>query len=609
MNNYYDIFGMMNGQMNQIGLILCVIIVVLIIWLISILFIHRRHISRNGKLKQIIASIRLETDRLDEIIQKQKSVERDKEYLETANNELKNRAYQILDEFKSAGNSLRLCEEQITLAKTEIKDLNSHNESLQKELDEKQSVLDEILSAINQARKELESLNAGKKQLIDILKNKLEEVSQAKSELNDLRHENQQLISSVETLKRGKDSLLEEIEKIKKTPNDIKRIGYTPNADFKNDCYPAVYMPEAKSKLLLSGIGRSGSIGRMEQAIKNQLKELLKTNQLYVISDNFHLDISGSKRTYEPDLTIYNQTLNLYIDIEIDEPYYGNPPKYSHCINNNNDLQRNRYFVENGWVVIRFSEHQIVNQLQSCCKYIAEVISKIDNTFKIPDLFKYYSDIRTEKFWSEKDVEKWITEGYREKYLQLDVLPDTTNLSTFLNSIIQIERKSDLFDENTDNLFKNYIKGTLRNLPQNNRLFEQFRSFINDRVGITDENILEFGVKCTEFDIDSKIDLLAPKENNTYNLYCWRNTEAVEACQNVYSNNLQWNTDKEYNYVRYTVELNIYKKILEEKYDKKINDAYLVQLNENINYYELHPIHILPELTEKIISLLKHPLK
>ena len=157
-----------------------------------------------------------------------------------------------------------------------------------------------------------------------------------------------------------------------------------------------------------------------------------------------------------------------------------------------------------------------MKQLQSCCKYIAEVIQTIDNSFVIPDLFNSYSVLRIENFWSEEIVQKWIEAGYREKYLQLDVLPNETNLSTFLNTIIQIERKSDLFDENTNNLFKSYIKGTLRYLPQNNRLFEQFRSFLNDRIGMTDENILEFEIKCSEFDIDSKIDLLAPKENNTY---------------------------------------------------------------------------------------------
>ena len=206
-------------------------------------------------------------------------------------------------------------------------------------------------------------------------------------------------------------------------------------------------------------------------------------------------------------------------------------------------------------------------------------------------------------------MQKWIEEGYREKYLQLDVLPNKTNLGTFLNSIIKNESKSDLFDENTKKIFKSYIEGTLINLPQNNPLFEQFRSFLNARIGMTNENILEFGVKCAEFDIDSKVDLLSPNENNTYDLYCWRNIEAVEANHNVFNNKLLWNTDKEYNYVCYTVELNLYKKILEEKYDKKINEVYLVQLHQNIIYYELHPIHLLPELTEKIISLLKNPIR
>lgn len=77
---------------------------------------------------------------------------------------------------------------------------------------------------------------------------------------------------------------------------------------------------------------------------------------------------------YYPDFTFFSKKHSLYIDIEIDEPYNfkGKP---THTIGS--DDTRNLFFMEAGWVVIRFTEEQVVRQPVQCCKFIADTIFKI----------------------------------------------------------------------------------------------------------------------------------------------------------------------------------------------------------------------------------------
>jgi len=84
---------------------------------------------------------------------------------------------------------------------------------------------------------------------------------------------------------------------------------------------------------------------------------------------------------YYPDFTFFSKKHNLYLDIEIDEPYNfkGKP---THIIGS--DDSRNLFFMEASWVVIRFTEEQVVRQPVQCCKFIADTIFKLtkDKTFQ-----------------------------------------------------------------------------------------------------------------------------------------------------------------------------------------------------------------------------------
>jgi hypothetical protein len=86
------------------------------------------------------------------------------------------------------------------------------------------------------------------------------------------------------------------------------------------------------------------------------------------------------KKPYIPDFIFQDISTNLHIDIEIDEPYdfkTGIPTHYIDTDGTHIDSGRDYYFNDCGWVVIRFSENQIIRYPDDCCKLILAIIDNI----------------------------------------------------------------------------------------------------------------------------------------------------------------------------------------------------------------------------------------
>jgi len=75
----------------------------------------------------------------------------------------------------------------------------------------------------------------------------------------------------------------------------------------------------------------------------------------------------GGINSYCPDF-VYNDG-ELYIDIEIDEPYDYVNKKPIHYVGSN-DESRNCFFSENNWFVLRFAEKQIQDSPNDCIDFI-----------------------------------------------------------------------------------------------------------------------------------------------------------------------------------------------------------------------------------------------
>jgi hypothetical protein len=192
--------------------------------------------------------------------------------------------------------------------------------------------------------------------------------------------------------------------------NDI-RIQYRPTDKFSQHPkykYPVVKMPISNARVKLPRIGRSTSKGYKEDAFTNALKENLTNID---ISTDYHLSILQCPRPYEPDIVLYDEKLNLYIDIEIDEPYDGYYKTATHEIEK--DDNRDLYFIESGWIVIRFTEKQVHEQEQESIQFIKNVLHSIHITSEI----SHNSNITLEEQWSRVKAEYWAQISYREKYL------------------------------------------------------------------------------------------------------------------------------------------------------------------------------------------------
>ena len=210
---------------------------------------------------------------------------------------------------------------------------------------------------------------------------------------------------------------------IKSEPNeeqtDDLKILFTPNNHFEQTeqyLYPVVKMPKQTSNLKLPRLGRSNQKGYKENDFYNQIKSKITD---ITIENNVHMVIPNYNKPYEPDIVLFDKKLNLYIDIEIDEPYDGYYRYPTHCINPAEQIKqddiRDLFFTESGWVVIRFTEKQVHCQANECIDYIQNVLNSIYNRN-----FTTYVKCEVEKQWDYNQCIQWQKIYYREKYLGIE---------------------------------------------------------------------------------------------------------------------------------------------------------------------------------------------
>lgn len=205
----------------------------------------------------------------------------------------------------------------------------------------------------------------------------------------------------------------EPCEVILSAPNprqtDDLRIKFTPTSAFDSaDVYPIVYSPAPNSYLKLPREGRSDIRGYKEPeflaAIEQEFTDIS-------VSDNLHMKIPGRYAPYEPDIVLFDEALNLYIDVEIDEPYDGYSRLVTHIIEGR-DAVRDVFFKESGWVVVRFTEKQVHLSCEQCIRTLRNIVDTMRGQAKPVSPF-----IEEEARWSRRQAIQWEKDLYREKYL------------------------------------------------------------------------------------------------------------------------------------------------------------------------------------------------
>jgi hypothetical protein len=123
--------------------------------------------------------------------------------------------------------------------------------------------------------------------------------------------------------------------------------------------------------------------------------------------------INKSLDEYSPDFIYFDPFYNLYIDLEIDEPYDGISKKPIHFIGA--DEARDNYFLQNRWCILRFSEKQIIQQSHACCDEIKKLVNSI--FIRSYNQTEITEKLNEERAWQYYEAQKMALDNYRDTYL------------------------------------------------------------------------------------------------------------------------------------------------------------------------------------------------
>ncbi len=110
----------------------------------------------------------------------------------------------------------------------------------------------------------------------------------------------------------------------------------------------------------------------------------------------------------------------MSIDVEIDEPYVGNTKEPHHCSDGGKDDRRNQFFIDGNWLVVRFSERQVVVQAQECCYLIARLLAELTGVKEYLDRFSSHQLPTPDRTWNFATAKQMANNNYRLTYLELN---------------------------------------------------------------------------------------------------------------------------------------------------------------------------------------------
>jgi very-short-patch-repair endonuclease len=152
--------------------------------------------------------------------------------------------------------------------------------------------------------------------------------------------------------------------------------------------------------------------GRSEAVFGEHLKRYFADK----VHTRLALNIPDYEHPYSPDFAYIDKELHLHIDIEVDEPYTQKKKRPTHFVGAQRDEKRNNFFIDKGWIVIRFSEEQVVRYPDSCCKTIAKVIVKVTGDESMLSQFAQVPNLETAPQWTEQEAKAMAAGRLRDSY-------------------------------------------------------------------------------------------------------------------------------------------------------------------------------------------------
>jgi len=187
---------------------------------------------------------------------------------------------------------------------------------------------------------------------------------------------------------------------------------------------PQVIQPSPKKStrqeelaVLLQGkVLKPTGISRAQQGVSEEqfFRELKRFFPF--VQQGVSFQIQGFQHPYSADFILQHPS-GLSIDVEIDEPYVGNTKKPHHGIDQGKDDLRNQFFVAHNWIVVRFSEEQVVRYPRQCCKAIAQILDRVVGDKEALSFFKNTTELPKMAMWTVKEARQMAKQNYRQNYL------------------------------------------------------------------------------------------------------------------------------------------------------------------------------------------------
>lgn len=200
-----------------------------------------------------------------------------------------------------------------------------------------------------------------------------------------------------------------------------RRVIYDAQKYSSHDKYPILRIPERGTIVRSSRSGGASSRGPKEKIFEQAI--IKHFGEFYTVSGQTRINTGSLNKPFELDISLINKIDDqICINVEIDEPYKPFVRTAMHC--KGDDVLRDEYFTDRGWVVLRFSERQLHFDEDGCLKHIAEVLNLIDTDFKMPESLKSLDIVQSDACWSIFQAQRWEKESERELYLDMTFVPE-----------------------------------------------------------------------------------------------------------------------------------------------------------------------------------------
>jgi hypothetical protein len=115
-------------------------------------------------------------------------------------------------------------------------------------------------------------------------------------------------------------------------------------------------------------------------------------------------------------IALIDRDSNLHISLEVDEPYQkiNGEIQATHYAGATADQQHNNYYLDRGWVVVRFSALQTADHADSCCKVIAELAAEFLQNENWLAPFATVDNLAAAHQWTQSEAQQLATLAQRQ---------------------------------------------------------------------------------------------------------------------------------------------------------------------------------------------------